>query len=176
MIASTIVIRTSSPLPLPTDEAVCDGASSSPSPPLFEVFDVDRALTVSVWLMCDGDRGKGGRSFYFIRQFAFSTRFLRFIALHTHPLTRPPAPDCPRRLWLAHGRARKGGAVTTGLSLSLSLSLALNLVVGTRGSVTPAFRHGSRPDPYIRCSYGSSLNFPTSCVPKLDSSGQRGLS
>ena len=84
MIASTIVIRTSSPLPLPTDEAVCDGASSSPSPPLFEVFDVDRALTVSVWLMCDGDRGR--EIFLFHSPICF---FDSLPSLHRSPPTRP---------------------------------------------------------------------------------------
>ena len=62
-------------------------------------------------------------SFYFNRQFAFSTHFPQFIALHTHP-PAPLAACPPAREGVKSEARRRGNDGSLSLSLSLSLSFS----------------------------------------------------
>ena len=96
------------------------------------------------------ERGGGQHFFYVTRQFALCPihrpSLDRCVLLLAHPRRAGDRGLSTRTRAGASNDKRGGMRVSPLSSLPPSPPLSLNLVVETRGSVTPLFRHRARPD------------------------------
>ena len=101
------------------------------------------------WLTRDGQRGGGQHFFYVTRQFALCAinppSLDRCVFLLAPPPCRAGDRGLSTRTRAGASNDRRGG-IRVSPPLILPPPLSLNLVVETRGSVTPVFRLRARPD------------------------------